>query len=176
MSPAVSQPKQPKPKGTCSHCLETGKLHSGGLLHLHGPRATRCAGSNRPSLEHGGGTIIQTRDIGGEEEPKGPCLCSEGHMRKSQLHLTLRGNSHVAPSGVSNVVNGEQLAHPPYRGPLLKHICRGSRPACARALASVLRDICGNPSSIESWSALLNFAPAILGQPPRAGKRRNMTT
>src|SRR6218665_780341 len=158
MSQAVSQPKQPKPKGTCSHCLETGKLHSGGLLHLHGPRATRCVGSNRPSLEHGGGTIIQTRDIGGEDD------------------LTPRGDSHVAPSGVSNVANGEQLAHPPYRGPMLKHICRGARPACARALASVLRDICVNPSSIESWSALLNFAPAILGQPPRAGKRRNMTT
>src|SRR6218665_2979111 len=158
MSQAVSQPKQPKPKGTCRHCLETRKLHSGGLLHLHGPRATRCVGSNRPSREHGGGTMIPTRDIGGEDD------------------LTPRGNSDVAPNGVSNVANGEQLAHPAYRGPLLKHICRGARSACARALASVLRDICGNPSYIKSWSALLNFARAILGQPPRAGKRRNMTT
>src|SRR6218665_3846179 len=158
MSQAVSQPKQPKSKGTCSHCFETRKLHSGGLLHLHGPRATRCMGSNLPSLEHGGGTMIQTRDIGGEDD------------------LAPRGDSHVALSGVSNVENGEQLAHPPYRGPMLKHICRGARPASARALASVPRDICGNPSSIESWSALLNFAPAILGQPLRAGKRRNMTT
>src|SRR6218665_3412579 len=102
--------------------------------------------------------MIQTRDNGGEDD------------------LTPRGNSHVAPNGVSDVVNREQHAHPPYRGPLLKHICREARPACARALASVLKDICGNPSSIESWSALLNFAPAVLGHPPRAGKRRNVTT
>src|SRR6218665_2633426 len=123
MSQVVSQPKQPKPKGTCSHCLETIKLHSGGLLYLHGPRATRCVGSNLPSLEHGGGTMIQTRDIGGEDD------------------LTPRGDSNVAPDGVSNVANGEQLAHPPYRGPMLKHICRGARPAFAMALSFCFMDL-----------------------------------
>src|SRR6218665_341905 len=158
MSQANKQPKQPKPRGTCGHCLRASKLHSGGtLVHLHGQRDTPCIGSNRPPLELGGGRTDQALGLGGSDGP-------------TQPGGTLRTSEGVIAAGETG------LAHPEQRGPLLKHTCRGARPACAGALDSVLRDICGNPGSAELWSALLSFAPTVLAQPPREGRRRNTTT
>src|SRR6218665_2213612 len=55
--------KQPKSFSTCSLCIATRSLHSGGsLLHLHGHRAEPCKGSNRPPLE-------QTARSGGDVLP-----------------------------------------------------------------------------------------------------------
>src|SRR6218665_648923 len=158
MSQANKQPKQPKPRGTCGHCLRASKLHSGGtLVHLHGQRDTPCIGSNRPPLELGGGPTDQDLGLGGSDGP-------------TQPGGTLRTSEGVIAAG------GPGLAHPEQRGPLLKHICRGARPACAGGLGSALREICGNPGSAELWSALLSFAPTVLAQQPRSGRLRNMTT
>lgn len=40
-----------KSHGKCSHCLSTCQLHlKDNSVHLHGPRASRCPGSNKPPL------------------------------------------------------------------------------------------------------------------------------
>ena len=67
------------------------------------------------------------------------------------------------------------MSHPKDHGPLLKHICKGARPACAQALTATLQDLCRTPQSPSAWQSLLDFAPTIFAQPTRAGKRRSMT-
>src|SRR6218665_1514658 len=56
----------------------------------------------------------------------------------------------------------------------MKHVPKGARFACARALTDILQSINSNPSGTEQWRQLLWFASNILTQPERAGRRRNL--
>ena len=56
---------------------------------------------------------------------------------------------------------------------MFKYIPKGARFHYSRALTKILQSIIDKPDSIESWHQLLWFAPNILAQPPRAGRRRN---
>src|SRR6218665_3015901 len=134
--PQSQSKKPPKPFGTCSHCLATRRLHSGGsLVHLHGHREEPCEGSNCPPLEH---TARSGGDTGPLLDPAPVCGSSADYV---------------------------SVNHPETNGPLLRHICKGARPACSQALTSTLNAICKTPNSIEIWTALLDFAPSLLAKP-----------
>src|SRR6218665_1020396 len=61
-------------------------------------------------------------------------------------------------------------------GRISKHIPKGARFACSKALTSFLLAICENPERVAPWRELLwfTFNFGLLGQPPRAGRRRNL--
>src|SRR6218665_2507676 len=104
MSQANKQPKQPKPWGTCGHCLRASKLHSGGtLVHLHGQRDIPCIGSNRPPLELGGGPTDQALGLGGIDGP------------------TQQGGTLRTPEGVI-AAGGTEVSYPEQTNTLLQHI------------------------------------------------------
>ena len=154
-------PKVKKASGTCKECLATRKLHSGGLVHLHGHRGDTCPGSNCPPLERMPGASGQ---VSGGPPPTQLPAHSDGRVDMAR-HVV---DSDADGSGIDMV---RHVTH----GPLLRHICKGAREACAQALTSTLLDICKSPQSIGAWTTLFDFAPSIFANPSRAGKRRNMT-
>ena len=68
----------------------------------------------------------------------------------------------------------DPVTHPEVGQPLLKHIPRGARLACSQSLTNILHSICSCPSDLDGWRALLRFAPDVLAQPKRAGRRHNL--
>ena len=59
---------------------------------------------------------------------------------------------------------------------ILKRIPKGARPAAAKLLLKLIRDVLQLPTSTSSWSKLLGFSSACLAKPSRGGKSRNLTT
>lgn len=79
--------------------------------------------------------------------------------------------------GIGGVRCGERnMAKHPSQGcnRVMKHIPRGARFSCSKALTDILQSIINNPTDAEQWGRLLYFASNILAQPKRSGRRRNM--
>src|SRR6218665_3250693 len=115
-------PKVKKASGTCKECLATRKLHSGGLVHLHGHRGDTCPGSNCPPLERMAGSSGQ---VSGGPSPTQLPAHSDGSVVIARNLL-----DSDADGGGKDMVR--HVAH----GPLPRHICKGARGACAQALTS----------------------------------------
>jgi len=60
--------------------------------------------------------------------------------------------------------------------PLIKHIPKSVRPACAAHLVSLLQAVVTQPQNNANWLALLSWGRTILQAPRRAGKRRNLSS
>ena len=58
--------------------------------------------------------------------------------------------------------------------PLLKHIPKAGRPACATHLANALRDVAKHPLQPSYWVNLFNWGNVALHLPKRGGKRHNL--
>ena len=54
------------------------------------------------------------------------------------------------------------------------NIPKAARPACCNQLSSLLQKVTMNPDDLDCWSNLLNFGPAVLTKPPKAGKKHNI--
>jgi len=140
-----------KSSGVCSVCRATRQLHHrDGNVHKHGPRDKPCPGSNKPPLsvsQHG--TSIQSQSL---------------------------VSTFVSQSGSASSATVDP--HPlsvwsPVKVPLIKHIPKSARPACASHLAKLLRDVVAQPSSADNWLAVANWGAFILSVPKRGGKRHN---
>ena len=68
------------------------------------------------------------------------------------------------------------FCHPHDVGPLIKHIPKSARPACATHLASLITKIIASPNDLETWSSLLHFGANILQKPVRTGSRHNLAS
>jgi Reverse transcriptase (RNA-dependent DNA polymerase) len=148
-----------KANGVCSHCLTIRQLHlNGGKVHRHGPRNKPCPGSNQSPLD-------------GNSVRAGQNKINEAGISQ----LTGAESNPERPNGAEEELNPEIGFHPHLKGPIMKHVCKGARPACSRALTTILQKICDEPGKKEGWLTLLGFAPNILTQPPRAGRRRNIS-
>src|SRR6218665_3492045 len=110
-------PKVKKASGTCKECLATRKLHSGGLVHLHGHRGDTCPGSNCPPLERMPGASGQ---VSGGAPPTELPAHSDGRVDMSR---------HVVDSDADG--SGIYMVRHVTHGPLLRHICKGHVSLCS---------------------------------------------
>src|SRR6218665_932885 len=93
------------------------------------------------------------------------------------IKMIVYNNNNIIIEVDDGGVDGEAniIGHPRQRrGMVMKHIPKGARFACSKALTDILQSIIGKPSEIEHWNRLLCFTSNILKQPKRSGRRRNM--
>ena len=152
-----------KGQGACSVCFQHHQLHhKDNTVHLHGPRAARCPGSNKPPLS-------QSRNSGttatvSSSEPVPSAAPNSQPTRRSSLTTSSRNKSASnSPSTIKKGVNATQstltstssssattapavssnstsaasgIDHPKTAGPILKHIPRSAHPAYCSALTT----------------------------------------
>ena len=107
-----------KSSGLCSVCRATRQLHhKDGTVHKHGPRDNPCPGSNKPPLS-------ASQNLPGPSGQSQPSVSPSG--------------SQPAPSAQSSF-NTQSVSWSPSNFPLIKHIPKSARPACASHLAKLLR-------------------------------------
>src|SRR6218665_3536097 len=178
---AVKKPKTAKASGVCSLCLSVRQLHKrDGYVHVHGFRNDPCKGSRLPPLSSVMAQQRVSRVISSsqrDEDSAEGCQSST----PADLHFdTGQGTTGSAEIEVDDGgVDGEAntIEHPRQRrGMVMKHIPKGARFACSKALTDILQSIIGKPSEIEHWNRLLCFTSNILKQPKRLGRRRNMAS
>jgi len=60
--------------------------------------------------------------------------------------------------------------------PLIKHIPKSARPACAAQLAKLLRQVTAQPSRVDHWLAVLDWSKSIIPVPNQGGKQHNLVS
>lgn len=157
-----------KAKGTCSVCFEMRQLHlRDNTVHLHGPRATPCLGSNRP--------------------PLAPQFASQGAVTTSRTSasegIVLSATSSSVAStaiGSATLVPQSQClpsaAHPLIKCPIIKHVPKSARPSCCSALAEILSNIVRNKTELSAWVKLFHFCPSVLSIPPKSGSNSSVSS
>src|SRR6218665_3625618 len=176
---AFTKPKTAKASGVCSLCLSVRQLHKrDGYVHVHGFINDPCRGSRLPPLSSVMTQQQVSRVISSSQRDEDS---AEGRQSSTpaDLHLdTGQGTTGSVEIEVDDGgVDGEAniIGHPRQRrGMVMKHIPKGARFACSKALTDILQSIIGKPSEIEHWNRLLFFTSNILKQPKRSERRRNV--
>ena len=130
-----------KSSGTCSVCLAVRQLHlKDGTVHKHGPRSNPCPGSHKPPL--------------GSSQP---CVSV---VKPTTSHTSDRpsdsDSSNALPDSPNN---GDFLSLPDWavaKRPLIKHIPKSARAACASHLAGLLRAVVSSSHDTNNWTATLS--------------------
>ena len=145
-----------KSSGLCSVCRATRQLHlKDGTVHKHGPRDNPCPGSNKLPL-----SVVQVS------------TCPATQSQSSGLPSV----SQSLPSSSSTNQQSITVTWSPPDLPIIKHIPKSARPACASLLAKLLRECTAHPSVAKNWLAVLNWNASILAVPKLGGKLHNVTT
>ena len=84
--------------------------------------------------------------------------------------------SQLSPPAHSSSNTQQSVSWSPASLPLIKHIPKSARPACASHLAKLLRGVTAQPGDAKNWLAVLNWGSSILAVPKRGGKRHNVTS
>ena len=158
MSQTRHWPLSRKSNGVCSVCRATRQLHlKDGTVHKHGPRDNLCPGSHKPPV----GVVSQ------QSSPSAPdasatvaSSVANNDLSGSSAQTVLDPVREWAPSGL----------------PVIKHIPKSARPACASHFAAVLRAIVAKPTDNTNWLSLFNWGVSVLQPPKRGGKRHNLTS
>ena len=125
-----------KSSGLCSVCRATRQLHlKDGTLHRHGPRDNPCPGSNKLPL-----SILQNLP---------------GPSGQSQPSVSASGSQPVPPAQSSS--NTQSVSWSPPSSPLIKHIPKSARPACASHLAKLLRAVIAQQGISKNWLAVIKL-------------------
>ena len=61
-------------------------------------------------------------------------------------------------------------------GPIIKHIPKSARTACANLLINILKLIKYDPNDVTAWVLLLHFARIILAKPNRTGQTNSLSS
>ena len=110
-----------KNSGLCSICRATRLLHlKDGTVHKHGPRDNPCPGSHKPPLS-------KSQNLTGPSGQSQPPVLPTG--------------SQLSPPAHSCYNNRQSVSWSPASLPLIKHIPKSARPACASNLAKLLRGV-----------------------------------
>jgi len=198
--------KTNKNKGTCSHCMSVCQLHlKNGSVHLHGPRAARCPGSNKPPLAaripsaspliFACPAIPSVAQSGcqiksgvftsyGAQSPSfhDPSL-SEAPIRpiilgNPPVPIPAHNHNPTLDTGINLTIptdNTAILSYPRVTVPILKHIPKSARPSCCQALTGILSSICSNNQDPARWNKLFNFCPVTFQVPPKDGSKTSIT-
>lgn len=193
--------KANKDNGVCSHCSAVCQLHlKDSTIHAHGPRASRCPGSNKPPMGArvptgnlqglGGFTLNATANSSvpvGNAAPAlsgdpttidtsvGPLLVntSVDHTRTISVGSSIAAGQNAHQSDIS-ATHGS-LSHPVLIGPIMRHIPKSARPACCSALSKILSDIAANRGDVLRWAKLFQFCPSVLSIPARNGDKPGLS-
>ncbi len=60
--------------------------------------------------------------------------------------------------------------------PVIKHIPKSARSACASHLSDLLNNVVAKPQDLVNWISFLRWSQQILHPPKRAGKKHNLTS
>ena len=143
-------------------CLSVFKTKSlDGTLHNHGHRNAPCPGSNRLPL------IIDADVLSSTGVINIPDSSADASFEDST------DSTHPLIKVTKLSLN--PVAHPIYKGQLIKRIPKAARRCCADLLRSLLQDVVDNPDSSVKWTNLFNFGSSILRKPVRGGKSRNLS-
>src|SRR6218665_1148267 len=148
------------PMGPMGQPLKKTNTHRrDGYVHAHGFRNDPCKGSRLPPLSSVMTQQRVSRVISSSQRYEDS---AEGRQSSTpaDLHLdTGQGTTGSAEIEVDDGgVDGEanMIGHPRQRrGMVMKHIPKGARFACSKALTDILQSIIGKPSEIEHWNRLL---------------------
>src|SRR5215469_2772090 len=184
-----------KGQGACSVCFQHHQLHhKDSIVHLHGPRAARCPGSNKPPLSfsrnpRAAPVVFASQQLSSRRSSlslstsnrsaaNSPCV------DKNRVSSTAAATSPVSSqcsTSIPAAVPADStplkaaFSHPKLTGPVLKHIPRSARPACCSALTAILNGIVQSPfNDYSAWNKLMNFATDVLLNPPRTGGQSNI--
>jgi len=148
-----------KSSGVCSVCRATRQLHhKDGLVHKHGPRDNPCPGSNMPPL-----SIVQNASTS-VPPPQSQASANQSVPNPSSTAMSVDSTSQ------------QSVTWSPADVPIIKHIPKSARPACAAHLAKLLRQVTAQPGVVDNWLAVLNWSQSVLPVPKRGGKRHNVTS
>jgi len=147
-----------KSSSLCSVCHATRQLHhKDGTVHKHGPRDNLCPGSNKPPL-----SISQNLPRPSSSDQSQPSV--------------LPTDCQPALPGHPSFNMQQSVSWTPASSPLIKHIPKSARAACAFHLAKLLCEGTAHPCIAKNWLAVLNWGSSILTVPKRGGKRHNVTS
>ena len=142
--------------------LAAFQLHlKDGTVHRHGPRRNPCPGSDKPPLDSSQAAQAPTC----QSSTTSSSYQSLNSSQLSAINASQSAANHPAPD----------FQHPAHAH-IIKRIPKAARPACCKHLSELVRKVTQDPSHVPAWSALFGFGQHILGQPPRGGKRHNLTS
>ena len=151
-----------KSNGVCSVCFATRQLHiRDGTVHKHGPRNNPCPGSNKAPLSAG--------------IPVGRASNASCHTVTSTANPQFVATPDPLASTQSSNTQPTTLWLPTHP-PIIKHIPKSARPACASHLSHLLSGVVSNPGDVHRWLSILNWTKLVLATPKRGGKRHNVTS
>ena len=143
-------------------CLSVFKTKSlDDTLHNHGHRNVPCPGSNRLHLIIDADVLSSTEIINIPDSTAGASFEDSTYSTHPSIKVTKTSHSPVA--------------HPIYKGQLIKRIPKAARRCCADLLRSLLQDVVDNPDTSIKWTNLFNFGLSIFEKPVRGGKSRNLS-
>src|SRR5664279_5335692 len=150
-----------KSSGICSVCYAARQLHNkDGTVHRHGPRCNPCPGSGKPPLQSGNGPTA------GLNTDSASTIATAIQSPCPALGLT-----DISPVGSSRPTAAAGLLNMQSNGPVIKHIPKSARSACASHLASLLDIVVANPHDLSSWESVLQWSQQALFPPKRAGRK-----
>lgn len=143
-----------KASGSCSVYHATCQLHHvGGTVHLHGSRHNRCPGSNK----------LPAAAVSSSQPFTGSL---------PEDFLRIIDTSTTAPIAKCAAT----IYHPNINAPIIKHIPKSARSACANLFNDIITKAAGDVKNLSNWHHLLNFAASLLLKPPRTGQSDNLTS
>ena len=120
---------------TCSVCHEVYQVHNkDGTVHLHGPRTNRCPGSDRPPL-------TAQPSASSQQQQTSQSSSASASSVPDAVNTTVVASSLSTTAAAASLV----FCHPHDVGPLIKHIPKSARPACATHLASLITMVIASP-------------------------------
>lgn len=155
-----------KASGICSSCHAVRQIHlKNGTIHQHGPRKSRCPGSNKQPLD---------------SIP--PASSSQPATSKPYSLVSVATTSDDSAISTNTIANSQSIVpnllsfceHPVITGGLIKHIPKSARPTCATFMSRLLNTVNANIDNLEAWTSILNFGKNILRKPARTGRRHNL--
>ena len=123
-------------------------------------------GSDKPPLNIVGTTTHRSSALGSV----GPTAAATAFPSSNAL------DSVVVSSDVENAQEALVSDFVPVSVPVIKHIPKSARPACATHLKELLNNVVSNCKDIPAWLAVLYWSTIILTSPKRGGKKHNLTS
>ena len=141
-------------RGRCSVCLRSMPLRLDGLIRVHGPRRSRCPGSDQPP-----GSDLTTVSQSMSSSPVDPCP-----------RVPSPRSPHTTSSNLEDVLSLLKSK----KVKTLKRIPRGCRNQAARKFDEILANvICVNDQ--DCWARLFRFSRSCLACPGRGGRRWSLS-
>lgn len=164
-----------KRKGVCSVCRAVRQLKGkDGTVHRHGHRDNPCPGSDLAPLSVVDNTGAEPAPCNSSARNCCPAVAASDTCQvaatsppsSSLLQLNPTTAADDSPAALQLFMD---MAGAPV--PVIKHIPKSARPACASLLTQLIRSVIANPNDLDVWLHLLCWCRLVLISPKRGGQR-----